>query len=36
LNAPNFFFASMKTTVFAGKGLWITCMGGCCELQTGT
>ena len=36
LNAPNFFFASTKTTVFAGKGLWITCMGGCCELQTGT
>lgn len=34
--APNYFFASLKTTVFAGRGLWVTCLGGCCELQTGT
>ena len=31
-----FFFASLKHTVFAGRGLWVTCLGGCCELQTGT
>lgn len=35
-NAQNFFFASLKHTVFAGRGLWVTCLGGCCELQTGT
>lgn len=32
-SAP-FFFASLKNTVFVGKGLWVTCLGGCCELQT--
>ena len=35
-NTPNFFFASLKNTIFVGKGLWVTCLGGCCELQTGT
>ena len=31
--APQFMFASMKHIMyFVGKGLWITCMGGCCEL----
>jgi hypothetical protein len=28
-------FASFKQSSFAGKGLWITCLGGCCELQLG-
>jgi hypothetical protein len=31
--APKFFFASSTTPVFAGKGLWVTCLGGCCEVQ---
>lgn len=34
--SPPFFFASLRNTVFAGKGLWVTCLGGCCELQSGT
>jgi hypothetical protein len=33
--APKFFFASSTTrAVFVGKGLWVTCLGGCCEIQT--
>jgi len=35
-NTPRVFFASMSQTFFAGRGLWVTCLGGCCELQTGT
>ena len=35
-NTPRYFFASMTNSFFAGKGLWVTCLGGCCELQTGT
>lgn len=35
-NQPKVFFASMTHSFFVGKGLWVTCLGGCCELQTGT
>ena len=35
-NGPNFLFASLKNTIFVGPGLWVTCLGGCCEVQTGT
>ena len=35
--APNVFFASSTTSQpWVGKGLWVTCLGGCCEVQTGT
>ena len=33
--APKFFFASSTNTApWAGKGLWVTCLGGCCEIIT--
>lgn len=35
-NGQNFFFASNRNAIFAGKGLWVTCLGGCCELQSGS
>jgi hypothetical protein len=28
-----FMFASFKQMIFAGGGLWVSCLGGCCEVQ---
>lgn len=37
-NAPKFILASMtNAAAFAvGRGLWVTCQGGCCEVMIGT
>jgi hypothetical protein len=35
--APKYILASMTNSAFAvGKGLWITCQGGCCEVSIQT